>query len=82
MLFRIADTIDGSCESPFELILHRSSLAKDLKKVYDDLCSTGLVHIRINKWIEVSFCLPHKVHQSSYIKKGFVVEPDVIDKLV
>ncbi|KAK6642302.1 hypothetical protein RUM44_014025 [Polyplax serrata] len=78
---KIADTTDTNCESPFELILRRSSLAKDLKKVFDELSSTGLVHIRINHWIEVSFCLPHKVHQTSYMRQGFIVEPDVIDKL-
>ncbi|KAL0266798.1 UNVERIFIED_CONTAM: hypothetical protein PYX00_009246 [Menopon gallinae] len=77
---KIADTANGNFESPYELILHRSSLAKDLKKVYDDLRTTGLVQIRVNKWIEVSFCLPHKVHQTYYMKKGFIIEPDSIDK--
>lgn len=24
---------------------------------------TGLVHLFINKWIEIWFCLPHKIHQ-------------------
>lgn len=32
----------------------------------------------INNWIQVSFCLPQKVHQSH--KKGFVVDPDIIDR--
>lgn len=78
--YRMADAANKTFESPFELILRRSSLAKDLKKVYDDLSSTGLVQIRVNRWIEVSFCLPHKVHQTSYMKRGFVMEPDAIDK--
>lgn len=80
--FRMADTTSSNKTyvSPFELILSRSSLARDLKKVYDDLSSTGLVQIRVNRWIEVSFCLPHKVHQTSYMKRGFVMEPEAIYK--
>ncbi|XP_067011625.1 GATOR complex protein NPRL3 [Anabrus simplex] len=65
-------------DSPFELILRRSSLALDLKNVYDDLSSTGLVHVRVNGWIEVSFCLPQKVHQ--FHRKDFIIEPDSINR--
>lgn len=32
----------------------------------------------INKWIQVSFCLPQKVHQSH--KKGFIMNPEIIDR--
>lgn len=28
------------------------------------LCGSGIVQLLLNKWIEVSFCLPQKVHQS------------------
>jgi hypothetical protein len=69
--------LEGNHESPFELILKRSSLAKDLKTVYEDLCSTGQVHLKVNKWIEVSFCLPQKVHQ--FHNKDFLMEPEMID---
>lgn len=34
----------------------------------------------INKWIQVRFCLPQKVHQSH--KKGFVINPEIIDRLI
>ncbi|KAF4519521.1 hypothetical protein B566_EDAN010707 [Ephemera danica] len=65
-------------ESPFDLILKRSALARDLKIVYDDLCSTGEVHMKINKWVEVSFCLPQKAHQ--FHNKDFLIEPEMINK--
>lgn len=26
------------------------------------LCTTGVVRLHINNWLEVSFCLPHKIH--------------------
>lgn len=64
-------------ESPFDLILKRSALARDLKSVYEDLCGTGQVHLKVNKWIEVSFCLPQKVHQ--FHNKDFLMEPGMID---
>lgn len=33
------------------------------------LCTTGVVRLHINNWLEVSFCLPHKIHRigGSYI---------------
>ncbi|KAK0171914.1 hypothetical protein PV328_005303 [Microctonus aethiopoides] len=65
-------------ESPYELILKKSSLAKDLKSAFNSLCSTGIVNLSINKWILVSFCLPQKVHQ--FHKKGFIMNPETIDK--
>ncbi|KAJ9590604.1 hypothetical protein L9F63_016374 [Diploptera punctata] len=52
-------------DTPFDLILKRSTLARNLKSVYDELVSSGIVHVRVNRWIEVSFCLPQKVHQLS-----------------
>ncbi|XP_054169266.1 GATOR complex protein NPRL3-like [Oppia nitens] len=50
-------------ESPYKLILLKSRLAKDLKTVYENLLTTGLVRVRLNRWIEISFCLPQKVHR-------------------
>ncbi|XP_042201456.1 GATOR complex protein NPRL3 isoform X2 [Callorhinchus milii] len=59
---------DGS-QSPFHHILPKCKLATDLKKAYDSLCTTGVMRLHINNWLEVSFCLPHKIHQigSHYI---------------
>lgn len=65
-------------ESSYELILQKSSLARGLKSVFSNLCSSGIVNITINKWIQVRFCLPQKVHQSH--KKGFLIEPEIIDR--
>ncbi|CAH0555277.1 unnamed protein product [Brassicogethes aeneus] len=64
--------------SAFQIILEKCTLAMNIKKMYDDLCSTGLVSIRINKWIPLSFCLPQKVHQ--WHLRGKIVEPEDIDK--
>ncbi|XP_076644142.1 GATOR complex protein Nprl3 [Halictus rubicundus] len=65
-------------ESPYELILQRSLLARDLKSVFNSLSTSGIINIMINKWIQVRFCLPQKVHQ--FHKKGFVINPEIIDR--
>lgn len=67
-------------ESPYELILQRSSLARGLKSVFSNLSTSGIVNIMINKWIQVRFCLPQKVHQSH--KKGLLIDPEIIDRFV
>lgn len=68
---------DKNCSSPvflpsgtkrnsgpvFELILNRSNLARDLKKIFICLSTTGIVDLKINNWVSVSFCLPQKVHR-------------------
>ncbi|VVC28910.1 Hypothetical protein CINCED_3A017105 [Cinara cedri] len=46
----------------FEKICKTCTLAKDIKKVFDEVTTTGVVNLKVNNWIEVSFCLPHKVH--------------------
>ncbi|XP_053328080.1 GATOR complex protein NPRL3 isoform X4 [Spea bombifrons] len=53
---------NGGPQSPFHHILPKCKLAKDLKETYDSLCTTGMVRLHINNWLEVSFCLPHKIH--------------------
>ncbi|CAL4132605.1 unnamed protein product [Meganyctiphanes norvegica] len=60
--------------SPFSLILERSQFARTLKNTYDHLCATGIVHVRLNKWINVSFCLPHKVHHSLVMERSIDYE--------
>ncbi|KAL6443473.1 hypothetical protein ACFW04_001568 [Cataglyphis niger] len=65
-------------ESPYELILQRSLLARGLKSVFSNLSTSGIVSIVINKWIQVRFCLPQKVHQSH--KKGLLIDPEIIDR--
>lgn len=65
---------------PFEMILEQSSLASDLKNIYSDLCTSGLVQIRINRTLPMSFCLPQKVHQLQ--NKDLMVDPETIEKSV
>uniref|UniRef100_A0A1B6LTL1 GATOR complex protein NPRL3 n=1 Tax=Graphocephala atropunctata TaxID=36148 RepID=A0A1B6LTL1_9HEMI len=70
--------MDNNKPSPFEIILKRCSLACALRTAYDDLISSGLVRLRINRWIQLTFCLPQKVHQ--FHKKDFMIEPETIDR--
>ena len=64
----IQDEVSGMPEdchqSQFGVVLSKSKLAKDLKLIFDELCTTGIINVYINKWINVSFCLPHKVHEN------------------
>ncbi|XP_072167611.1 GATOR1 complex protein NPRL3-like [Diadema setosum] len=69
IMVRAEDEVAGQpedCkESPFQLMLSRSKLTQDLRDVYEGLHSNGIARVYINNWIEVSFCLPHKVHNVS-----------------
>lgn len=69
---------DTTPKSAFHLILQRSSLARSMKSVFEELSSTGIVQVRINKWVLLSFCLPHKAHQIH--NRGLIIEPETIDK--
>ncbi|XP_075976854.1 GATOR complex protein Nprl3 [Anticarsia gemmatalis] len=69
---------DPTPKSAFHLILQRSSLARSMKAVFEELSSTGIVQVRINKWVLLSFCLPHKAHQIH--NRGLIIEPETIDK--
>lgn len=50
-------------ESVFAQILKKSSLAKDLKRIFLSLSLTGIADLKINNWVSLSFCLPQKVHR-------------------
>lgn len=67
-------------EAVFDAILGQSTLAKNIERMYDDLCGTGLVNIRINNWIPLSYCLPQKVHQ--WHLRGKLVEPEDIHRCI
>ncbi|XP_077304927.1 GATOR1 complex protein NPRL3 isoform X4 [Lithobates pipiens] len=67
---------NGGPQSPFHHILPKSKLARDLKEAYDSLCTTGVVRLHINNWLEVSFCLPHKIH---CVGANFI-PPEAIEK--
>ncbi|CAG9861909.1 unnamed protein product [Phyllotreta striolata] len=72
------DGYTNGSNSAFQIILEKCSLANNIKKMYDDLCTTGLVNLRINRWIPLTFCLPQKVHQ--WHIRGKIVEPEDIDR--
>jgi len=63
-------------DHPFSLSMERSSLAKDIRTIYNSLCFTGEVRLYLNKWIEISFCLPQKVYKLS--QPNSFVEPETI----
>lgn len=53
----------GSSESIFSVILERSNLARELKQVFNSLSTTGIVDLKLNNFVKVSFCLPQKAHR-------------------
>merc|ERR1719186_138195 len=63
-------------EHHFSLATERSHLARDIQTIYHDLCNTGEVRIYINKWVELSFCLPQKLHKQHF--PNILVEPESI----
>uniref|UniRef100_A0A8C9W798 GATOR complex protein NPRL3 n=1 Tax=Scleropages formosus TaxID=113540 RepID=A0A8C9W798_SCLFO len=67
---------ENSPQSPFRQILPKCKLAWDLKEAYDSLCTTGIVRLHINNWLEVSFCLPHKIHHVG----GNHIAPEALER--
>ncbi|XP_073915904.1 GATOR1 complex protein NPRL3 isoform X4 [Castor canadensis] len=63
-------------QSPFHHILPKCKLARDLKEAYDSLCTSGVVRLHINSWLEVSFCLPHKIHYAA----SSLIPPEAIER--
>jgi len=63
-------------EHHFSLATERSHLARDIQNIYHDLCNTGEVRMYINKWVELSFCLPQKLHKKHF--PNILVEPESI----
>lgn len=67
---------EDCAESPFQNMLPRSKLASDLKSVFKSLRDSGSVGLKINGWVNVSFCLPHKVHKLKIGK--ILIKPEAI----
>lgn len=63
-------------EHQLSLAIERSHLARDIQTIYKDLCTSGEVRLYINKWVELSFCLPQKLHKRHF--PGILVEPESI----
>lgn len=59
----VQNQVNYQCPSPYKFILDRSKLANILKSIFIQLLNDGVVHIRVNEWINVNFCLPQKVHR-------------------
>ncbi|KAL1502105.1 hypothetical protein ABEB36_007299 [Hypothenemus hampei] len=72
------DDYTSNNSAAFQVILDKCTLGDNIKKLYEDLCTTGLVHLKVNRWITLSFCLPQKAHQ--WHLRGHIVEPDDIDR--
>lgn len=69
---------DRMSASGYELIIKQSDIAQNIKKLHDELVTSGLVYIKFNKHHQVSFCLPQKVHR--LYCKGIMMEPELIDQ--
>ena len=76
----IATLPEDSIESPYGNILERSQLAQHLSQIYNCLGQHGEVHLYLNNWIEINFCLPHKLHYVQVGNKALTMEPDTILK--
>uniref|UniRef100_A0A668AUF1 GATOR complex protein NPRL3 n=1 Tax=Myripristis murdjan TaxID=586833 RepID=A0A668AUF1_9TELE len=72
----ITTMTESDPQSPFRQILPKCKLARDLKEAYDSLCTTGVVRLHINNWLEVSFCLPHKIHRTG----GNHIPPEALER--
>lgn len=72
--------LDTSVENDqhFEKILKKCSLAQFLKKVFEDVNTTGKVNMKVNNWINVSYCVTSKVHH--FFRSDQYFEPSLIDK--
>ncbi|XP_037669611.1 GATOR complex protein NPRL3 isoform X4 [Choloepus didactylus] len=71
----VADASEGP-RSPFHHILPKCKLARDLKDAYDSLCASGVVRLHVNNWLEVSFCLPHKIHYMA----ANLIPPEAVER--
>ena len=72
----VANLPEDQQEHPFCLAVERSHLLRDIQTIYNDICHTGEVRLYVNKWVELSFCLPHKVHKTHL--PNVLVEPESI----
>ncbi|XP_060579018.1 GATOR1 complex protein NPRL3-like [Ruditapes philippinarum] len=66
--------------SPYETIIQKSELGRQLQQIYDSLNSHGLAHFYVNHWIEINFCLPHKLHYLQTGYKSSKKQPEFIQK--
>jgi len=46
-----------------EMILKESALATDLVDIFNSMSTTGIIKVAINGWLNINYCLPHKIHR-------------------
>lgn len=68
----LTECSDHKMKSVFSHILEHSNLARDLKRVFISLSTSGMVDLKINNWVSVSFCLPQKVHRWKLMTHKFM----------
>ena len=73
----LSGMVDELPDAHYQSVLQQSQLAGELRRVYEDLQTSGIVHLRINNWILVSCCLPQKIYHLH--DAGLVIEPSTID---
>ena len=69
---------DECLDPPYHFILQRTQLARDLRRVFEDLQTSGKIHLRINRYILVSCCLPQKIYHLH--DPGLIIEPEDIQE--
>ncbi|CAL8122765.1 unnamed protein product [Orchesella dallaii] len=74
------EDLDNVQEKVFDDILAKSRLARLMKRIYDDVCNSGFTFTRINNWVQISFCLPQRVHTHSFRSHAALVEPETIHR--
>jgi len=72
----LSGMLDELLDTHYQLVLQESQLAGELRRVYEDLQTSGIVHLRMNNWILVSCCLPQKIYHLQ--DPGLVIEPSTI----
>ena len=67
----IATLPEDSIESPYGNILERSQLTQHLSQIYSSLGQHGEFYLYLKNWIEINFCLQHKLH---YVQHGSILK--------
>lgn len=78
---------DHKTEAIYDTIVQKSSLASSLKRIYHDLCTSGLINVVLNESVTLCFCLPQKAWNYRFSERKLkntqpLIDPDVIDKCI
>ncbi|XP_023044840.1 GATOR complex protein NPRL3 isoform X4 [Piliocolobus tephrosceles] len=79
----LKEAYDSELQLPPSLSLFQPSSANHLPALFCmcasvsiSLCTSGVVRLHINSWLEVSFCLPHKIHYAA----SSLIPPEAIER--